>query len=148
VFTVLAAMSGMEREYIRDRTLEGHESARKRGKTIGGAGVTDTDEAPLVYVTFGTMAGRTAVGDAAFRAALDAVRSLPSCVLLTVGRATDIQALGDVPASVHVEAWVPQADALAGATAVAVCHGGSQAGPRSRDERTPTARDLLGALLS
>lgn len=43
VFTVLAAMSGMEREYIRDRTLEGHESARKRGKTIGGAGVTDDD---------------------------------------------------------------------------------------------------------
>lgn len=41
VFTVLAAMSGMEREYIRDRTLEGHESARRRGKTIGGAGVTD-----------------------------------------------------------------------------------------------------------
>lgn len=43
VFTVLAATSGMEREYIRDRTLEGHEPARKRGKTIGGAGVTDTD---------------------------------------------------------------------------------------------------------
>ncbi|MFD0067046.1 recombinase family protein [Streptomyces sp. NPDC056690] len=41
VFTVLAAMSGTEREYIRDRTLEGHESARKRGKTIGGAGVTN-----------------------------------------------------------------------------------------------------------
>ncbi|WP_327348896.1 hypothetical protein [Streptomyces europaeiscabiei] len=38
---MLAAMSGMEREYIRDRTLEGHEPARKRGKTIGGAGVTD-----------------------------------------------------------------------------------------------------------
>ncbi|MBN9748593.1 resolvase [Amycolatopsis sp. A1MSW2902] len=41
VFTVLAAMSGMDREYIRDRTLEGHESARARGKTIGGAAVTD-----------------------------------------------------------------------------------------------------------
>ncbi|MER5683038.1 recombinase family protein [Streptomyces sp. NPDC002205] len=41
VFTVPTALSGMEREYIRDRTLEGHESARKRGKTIGGAGVTD-----------------------------------------------------------------------------------------------------------
>jgi len=26
VFTVLAALSGMEREYIRDKTLEGHES--------------------------------------------------------------------------------------------------------------------------
>lgn len=43
VFTVLAALSGMEREYIRDRTLEGHESARARGKTIGGATVTDED---------------------------------------------------------------------------------------------------------
>ena len=31
----------MEREYIRDRTLEGHESARARGKSIGGAAVTD-----------------------------------------------------------------------------------------------------------
>jgi DNA invertase Pin-like site-specific DNA recombinase len=41
VFTVLAALSGMEREYIRDRTLEGHESARIRGKSIGGAAVTD-----------------------------------------------------------------------------------------------------------
>ena len=40
-FTVLAALSGMEREYIRDRTLEGHESARVRGKAIGGAAVTD-----------------------------------------------------------------------------------------------------------
>jgi DNA invertase Pin-like site-specific DNA recombinase len=41
VFTVLAALSGMERDYIRDRTLEGQESARTRGKTIGGAAVTD-----------------------------------------------------------------------------------------------------------
>ncbi len=40
VFTVLAALSGMEREYIRDRTLEGRESARARGKAIGGAAVT------------------------------------------------------------------------------------------------------------
>jgi hypothetical protein len=37
----LAALSGVEREYVRDRTLEGHESARARGKTIGGAAVTD-----------------------------------------------------------------------------------------------------------
>jgi len=41
VFTVLAALWGMEREYIRDRTLEGHESARTGGKAIGGAAVTD-----------------------------------------------------------------------------------------------------------
>jgi len=41
VFTVLAAMAGSEREYIRERTLEGHESARARGKVIGGAAVPD-----------------------------------------------------------------------------------------------------------
>ena len=41
VFTVLAAMAGSEREYIREKTLEGHESARARGKVIGGATVTD-----------------------------------------------------------------------------------------------------------
>lgn len=41
VFVVLAALSGMEREYIRTKTLEGHESARARGKVIGGATVVD-----------------------------------------------------------------------------------------------------------
>ncbi|MGW4200989.1 hypothetical protein [Streptomyces sp. NPDC004726] len=35
------SVTPLEGEYIRDRPLEGHESARKRGKTIGGAGVTD-----------------------------------------------------------------------------------------------------------
>ncbi|MCX5537704.1 recombinase family protein [Streptomyces sp. NBC_00006] len=43
MFAFCAAMSGMEREYIRERTLDGHETARKNGKTIGGAGVTDDD---------------------------------------------------------------------------------------------------------
>lgn len=41
VFTVLAALSGTEREYIRDRTWEGQESARRRGKSTGGAVVVD-----------------------------------------------------------------------------------------------------------
>ncbi|MFD8567968.1 hypothetical protein [Streptomyces sp. NPDC059639] len=36
-------MSGVEREYIRERTLDGHETARKNGKTIGRASVTDDD---------------------------------------------------------------------------------------------------------
>jgi hypothetical protein len=40
VFAVLAALAGSEREYICDRTLEGHEAARARGKAIGGAAVT------------------------------------------------------------------------------------------------------------
>ncbi|MFK3735660.1 recombinase family protein [Streptomyces sp. NPDC088090] len=43
VFTVLAATSGAEREYIRERTLEGHEAARARNVTIGGATVVNDD---------------------------------------------------------------------------------------------------------
>jgi UDP:flavonoid glycosyltransferase YjiC (YdhE family) len=79
---------------------------------------------PLVYVTFGSVAGGMPVGAVACRAALAAVAGLPVRVLLTVGRATDVAELGDVPANVHVEAWVPQGDVLAEASAV-VCHGGS-----------------------
>lgn len=41
-FTVLAALSGMEREYIRDRALDGHEPTRACGKVIGDAAVTDS----------------------------------------------------------------------------------------------------------
>ncbi|MEV0493736.1 hypothetical protein [Streptomyces atratus] len=43
VFTMLAAMSDMKREYIRDRTLEGHEPARNRSKSIGGVRFTHAD---------------------------------------------------------------------------------------------------------
>lgn len=43
LFVILAAMSGMEREYIRDKMLDGHESARRRGKTIGGVFVLDDE---------------------------------------------------------------------------------------------------------
>jgi UDP:flavonoid glycosyltransferase YjiC (YdhE family) len=80
--------------------------------------------APLIYLTFGSIAGGLSVGAAAYRAALDAVTGLPVRVLLTVGRATDQSALGVVPENVHVEAWVPQADVLGHAAAV-VSHGGS-----------------------
>lgn len=82
------------------------------------------DDRPLVYVTFGTVAGGVPIGALACRAALDAVADLPVRVLLTVGQLTDVAELGTVPANVHVEAWVPQADVLAQA-AVVVCHGGS-----------------------
>jgi UDP:flavonoid glycosyltransferase YjiC (YdhE family) len=62
-------------------------------------------DAPLVYVTFGSVAGRVRV-------------------LLTVGRELDPEALGRAPDNVHVEPWVPQQDVLGHAAAV-VCHGGS-----------------------
>lgn len=79
---------------------------------------------PLVYLTFGSVAGELPVGARAYRLALEAVDGLPARVLLTVGRAMDPGSLERVPDNVHVEAWVPQADVFAEAAAV-VCHGGS-----------------------
>ncbi|MET9388716.1 glycosyltransferase [Streptomyces sp. NPDC002928] len=84
----------------------------------------DGSDAPLIYLTFGSVTGQLPLAGDVFRAALEAVRGLPVRVLLTVGHGTDVSALGDIPENVHVEEWVPQADALGEAAAV-VCHGGS-----------------------
>ncbi|MFD9412486.1 recombinase family protein [Streptomyces sp. NPDC059989] len=54
VFAVLAALSGMEREYIREKTLDGQESARRRGKAIGGARVSDPPRCSPWPCTCGT----------------------------------------------------------------------------------------------
>jgi UDP:flavonoid glycosyltransferase YjiC (YdhE family) len=81
-------------------------------------------DGPLVYVTFGSVAGGLELAGAAYRAALDAVADLDVRVLLTIGHGADAASLGPVPANVRVERWVPQAAVLASAAAV-VCHGGS-----------------------
>lgn len=79
---------------------------------------------PLVYLTFGTVAGGLAGATRLYRVALEATRGLQVRVLLTTGRGVDPAALGPVPAHVCVRDWVPQDDVLAVADAV-VCHGGS-----------------------
>jgi UDP:flavonoid glycosyltransferase YjiC (YdhE family) len=84
----------------------------------------DGADGPLVYVTLGSVTGRLPVAATAYRAVLDAVADLPVRALVTVGRSTDVTALGPTPANAHVEAWVPQAEVLP-AAAVVVCHGGS-----------------------
>jgi hypothetical protein len=79
------------------------------------------DDSPLVYLSFGSVAAAFASAAEAYRAAVEQLALLPVRVLLTLGR--DLE-LGPVPANVHVEQWVPQADVLDHADAV-VCHGGS-----------------------
>jgi MGT family glycosyltransferase len=79
---------------------------------------------PLVYVTFGSVAGSFPQALPAYGAALSAVAELPARVLLTVGRDLDLNALPETPGNVHVERWVPQQDVLGHASA-AVVHGGS-----------------------
>jgi len=80
--------------------------------------------APLVYVTFGSVAGGLPNATAVYRTALDAVAGLHARVVLTVGRGLDLDTLGPVPDNAQVEAWIPQAEVL-GDAALVVAHGGS-----------------------
>lgn len=84
----------------------------------------DGSDAPLVYVTFGTVLGHMSIAASVYRTALKAVASEGVRVLLTVGRRFDRATLGPIPANVHIEAWVDQRDVLTEADLV-VCHGGS-----------------------
>jgi UDP:flavonoid glycosyltransferase YjiC (YdhE family) len=81
------------------------------------------DDAPLVYLTLGTVAPQFGFFPGLYRAAIDALATLPVRVLVTTGRAHDPADLGPLPARVHAERWVPQA-AVMPHTAVMVCHGG------------------------
>lgn len=75
--------------------------------------------APLIYITFGTVAG--GLGTGPYRAAVEALADMPVRVLITTGRDLD---LGRLPANVHAQPWVDQRDVLAEA-AIVVCHAGS-----------------------
>jgi UDP:flavonoid glycosyltransferase YjiC (YdhE family) len=79
---------------------------------------------PLVYVTFGSVAGAFPQALPAYGLAMRAVAELPVRVLLTVGRELDLDALPAAPENVRVERWVPQQDVL-GHAAAALVHGGS-----------------------
>jgi MGT family glycosyltransferase len=79
---------------------------------------------PLVYVTFGSVAGGFSEAHLVYGLALAAVAELPARVLLTVGRELDPSVLPPAAGHVRIETWVPQQDVLAHAAA-AVVHGGS-----------------------
>jgi UDP:flavonoid glycosyltransferase YjiC (YdhE family) len=81
------------------------------------------DDAPLVYLTLGSVVPQMPFFPGIYRAALDALAPLPVRVLVTIGRNRDPAELGRVPGNVHVERWVPQAAVMPHAAAM-VCHGG------------------------
>jgi UDP:flavonoid glycosyltransferase YjiC (YdhE family) len=82
------------------------------------------DDRPLAYLTFGTVLGHLPEAADVYRTAIDAVADVSARVLLTVGRAVDVDRLGAMPGNTRVEQWVAQSDVFAQA-AVVVCHGGS-----------------------
>lgn len=78
----------------------------------------------FVYVTLGTVSGRSEKSRSAYRAVLEALSTLPVRALLTTGPVMPHEELGTIPPNVTVEAFVPQAEVLPLADAV-ICHGGS-----------------------
>jgi UDP:flavonoid glycosyltransferase YjiC (YdhE family) len=80
---------------------------------------------PLIYLSFGSVAGAAHMPyfPALYRMAIDALAPLPVRVLVTIGDGRDPAALGDLPANVHVERWIPQ-DAVLPHAALTVSHGG------------------------
>jgi UDP:flavonoid glycosyltransferase YjiC (YdhE family) len=106
-----------------DRTTRARDSA-PLAPAAEPPGWWDSADEPLVYLTFGSVLGGMDAADAAYETALEAVRGLRARVLLTVGRRFDPARLGDVPANVHVEQWIPQAQVL-GHAALVVAHGGA-----------------------
>jgi UDP:flavonoid glycosyltransferase YjiC (YdhE family) len=80
-------------------------------------------ELPLIYVTFGSVAGSIPPFAGVFREALDALADLDVFVVMTVGRKVDPHDLGPLPANAHVERWLPQETVLAHAAAM-IGHGG------------------------
>jgi UDP:flavonoid glycosyltransferase YjiC (YdhE family) len=79
---------------------------------------------PLVYLSYGSVAPTGGAFPSLYRAAIDQLAQLPVRVLVTIGDKRDVDELGPVPPSVHVERWVPQADVMPRAAAM-VGHGGS-----------------------
>jgi UDP-N-acetylglucosamine transferase subunit ALG13 len=83
----------------------------------------DDADAPLVYVTLGSVTGSLPFFPALYDRVLEALAALPVRVLLTIGRDGDRSALGPLPGNAHVEAWVAQHEVLPHAAAV-VSHAG------------------------
>ena len=81
-------------------------------------------DAPLVYVTLGSVAGSLPpFYPGLYRRVLEALEPMAVRVLLTIGRDADPAALGPLPANAHAEPWVSQHDVLPHAAAV-VSHAG------------------------
>ncbi|MFN2496164.1 MAG: glycosyltransferase [Pseudonocardiaceae bacterium] len=74
---------------------------------------------PLVYLSFGTVAGSDR-----YLGAIEALATLPIRLAVGLGDTTDPAALGSMPPHVRVQRWMPQQQVMPHAAAM-ICHGGA-----------------------
>ncbi len=86
-------------------------------------GVWGGADDPLVYVSFGSVAGHQARFASLYPAVRDVLADLPYRVLLTTGRGVDPADIGPWPANIRAEQWWPQAEVMPLASAL-IGHGG------------------------
>lgn len=82
-----------------------------------------SSDQPLVYVTFGSVAGHLGFYPDFYRRVAETLADLPVRVLMTLGAGLDPAGLGQVAPNIRLESWVPQQTVLNDAAAV-VSHGG------------------------
>ena len=83
----------------------------------------DLSDRPIVYVTFGTVAGTIPIFAGALPRAVEALSDLDVRLLVTLGGTAAVDRLGHQPPNVHVAPWVDEAAVLP-RVAGAVSHGG------------------------
>ncbi len=81
-------------------------------------------EAPLVYVSFGSVAASFGLFPSLYQGVVDGLADLPVRVLLTLGESGEPDAIRPCPANTHVEQWWPQAAVMHHAAAM-IGHGGA-----------------------
>jgi UDP:flavonoid glycosyltransferase YjiC (YdhE family) len=86
-------------------------------------GVWGAADDPLVYVSFGSVAGHQERFASLYPAVRDVLANLPYRVLLTTGRGVDPTDIGPWPANIRAEQWWPQAEVMPLASAL-IGHGG------------------------
>ncbi|HEX8769476.1 MAG TPA: glycosyltransferase, partial [Acidimicrobiales bacterium] len=108
---------------------------RDLGRSMGGGWVTSSQQVPdlpdwwegasgpLVYVTFGSVAGGLGLFPDFYAAVAAELADQPVRALLTIGDVGDPSELGPLPGNVHVEHWWPQHEVMPHAGAV-IGHGG------------------------
>lgn len=91
------------------------------------------DEMPLIYISMGTVINER---PAFYRKCMDALKDMPVEVVISVGRTTDVNAMGNIPGNVTVVPYVDQLEVLSRAS-VFITHCGMNSVSESLYMATP-----------